>query len=111
MARTSAFVSNTINNLTFTTSVTNYITLSGGALFGNEINATAAKFGTISAGNTLIPSDAYTVEDKITDAIDDGSLGFIRLRSGHVYVTPNSVNSPTTTVASIARGHGCHEWR
>lgn len=57
------------------------------------------------AGNSLTLAEAFAVEDQITDAIDDGSLGFVRIQDMHVFVTPNSFY-PTggTTAPSIQRG-------
>ncbi len=45
-------------------------------------------------GAGLTVSEAYAVEDKITDAIDQSGLGFVRINAGNVYVTPNSFLSP-----------------
>src|SRR6185369_7548659 len=46
----------------------------------------------------------FEIEDRIVHAVDDGTLGFIRVHSGNVYVTPNSYIAPNTTVANIQRG-------
>src|SRR4029078_9714992 len=48
-------------------------------------------------------ADGFAIEDRIVHAVDDGTLGFIRVHSGNVYVTPHSYVAPNTTVANIQR--------
>ncbi len=93
--------------------------LTGNAFSGSEfiddlgtgnIDATSDTFNVGAsnaavAGSSLTLTEAFAVEDRITDAIDDGSLGFVRIQDMHVFVTPNSFY-PTggTTAPSIQRG-------
>jgi parallel beta-helix repeat protein len=83
-----------------------YIYLDGTS---TNVNATAATFeGSTGAvmeaadEGTGDFSDLYAVEDKILHAIDDASLGLVRVTSGYLYVTPNSYVSPDTH-ASVGR--------
>ena len=85
-----AIAGNTLNNLSLSGQTGQYVTLASSALGGLTINATGATFGGIAAGNTLSTANGYTIEDKLTHATDATGSGFIRLRTGHVYVTPNS---------------------
>ena len=94
---------NTLSDTSFSGQSGNYIALVSGALHGTEINATASKFdGSTGAAKSL--ADNFATEDKIVHAVDDASLGFIRVKAGQVFVTPNSFNAPNTTTASIQRG-------
>jgi uncharacterized delta-60 repeat protein len=99
---TAAISGDTLSNLAFNAPSGNYITLAAGALHGDTINATGVSFdGT--TGSALTVGQAYAVEDKITDAIDDESLGYINLQNGEVFVTPDSFDAATKT-PSIQRG-------
>ncbi len=93
----------TLANTAFTGQTGNYITLSSGALHGHEINATSASFDS-KTGATATDAQNYAIEDKITHAVDDSTLGFVRVKAANVFVTPNSFNSPTTTAPSVQRG-------
>jgi uncharacterized delta-60 repeat protein len=52
-------------------------------------------------GNSLTLSQAYAVEDRITDVIDQSGLGLVRIQSGNVFVTQLSEN---TNLGAIQRG-------
>lgn len=93
---------NTLNNLALAGQSGNYLTLSNGAADNVEINGTAATFGGLLGSATTVAQD-YAIEDKLTHAVDDGSLGFVRVEAGRVYVTPNSFNAPATTTPSVQR--------
>ncbi len=67
------------------------------------IDATGVSFGGQTGATASLPQN-FAIEDKITHAVDDSSLGFVRVKAGNVFVTPNSFNSPTTTTADIQRG-------
>jgi len=99
----SLITGNTLNDTAFSGQSGNYITLSNGAEAGNTIDATAVSFGGVT-GATATLAQNFAIENKITDAVDDSSLGFVRIKAGNVFVTPNSFNSPTTTAADIQRG-------
>jgi autotransporter-associated beta strand protein len=93
---------NTLNNLALSGQSGNYVTLSNGAAVGVEIDGTAATFGGLT-GTAATVAQNYAIEDKLTHAIDDASLGFVRVETGHVYVTPSSFIAPATTTPSIQR--------
>jgi hypothetical protein len=107
---------NTINNLTFSSVTGNYITLSGGALNNNTINATGATFGGLTGATATIAQN-FDIEDKIAHATDAAGLGFVRVKAGEVFVTPNSgsiqrgvdaavdfdVGTPITSSPSLTR--------
>ena len=96
-----AVAGNSLNDTSFTGQSTDYIQLANSASGGLEINATSVSFdGKIGASATL--ADNYFIEDRIIHAIDDSSLGFVRVKAGNVFVTPNSFVSPNTA-ASIQR--------
>lgn len=97
-----AITGNTVNDIAFTGQAGDYIELAGGALSGSEIDGTAATFDGLSGAAATIAQN-YDIEDKIAHAIDDGALGFIRVKADTVFVTPNSFLSPATT-ANIQRG-------
>src|SRR4029078_8987640 len=41
-------------------------------------------------------TEGFALEDHIVHAVDDGTLGFIRVHSGNVYVTPDRHVGPRT---------------
>ena len=65
-----------------------YITLADGALYGEKIDATGVSFG--ASGVVSSVAEGLAVEDKITHAVDDPSLGFIRVMADNVFVTQAS---------------------
>src|SRR5207248_4107252 len=97
-----SLVGNTLSDLTFTGQSGNYITLTSGALAGQTINGRGVTFDGI-LGNSVTISQGYALEDRLSHAIDDGSLGFVRIQTGSVFVTPNSFTA-ATLVANIQRG-------
>ncbi len=80
------------NNIAFSGTTGNYIELI--ANDGN-IDATTATFDT-KTGATATLSENYDIEDKILHGTDNAALGFVRVKSNEVFVTPMS--------ASIQRG-------
>ena len=77
-----------MGNLVFAGQSGKYITLADGALAGEEIDATGVSFG--DAGTIDSVSEGLAVEDKITHALDDASLGFVRVMTDNVFVTQSS---------------------
>ncbi|MGA2439639.1 MAG: right-handed parallel beta-helix repeat-containing protein [Tepidisphaeraceae bacterium] len=67
---------------------------------GNVLNATADYFSGALA-SSLLPSQAYPVEDRITDYLDNPTYGYVKLNAANVYVTQVSEN---TTPGAIQRG-------
>ena len=56
---------------------------------------------TLSSATT---SQLLTLADKVLDAVDVPTYGYVSLKTGNVYVTANSFFAPTTTAPSIQRG-------
>ncbi len=61
------------------------------------------------SGGTKLPAamtlaERFELEDKIIHKVDVGSLGFVTVVPGRVFVTTNSFEAPDTTTASIQRG-------
>ena len=90
-----------LGNTTFASSLSAHIVNSGAS---TTITGTGATFGTVAAGSSLSTSDAFTIADKVIDNVDVSTYGKVILKSGNVYVTPNSFVSPATTTPSIQRG-------
>jgi parallel beta-helix repeat protein len=70
-------------------------------------NATSAQFKHITTGAALDRStlaDCFQIENQIAHKIDVATLGFARVKTGEVFVTPTSFAAPTTTAPSIQRG-------
>lgn len=93
---------NSLSNLAFSGQSGDYITLTNSALDNLEINATAVTFDGLTGAASTVAQNLAT-EDKIKHAIDDPSLGFVRIKAGEVFTTANSFNSPATTTPSIQR--------
>jgi uncharacterized delta-60 repeat protein len=89
----------TLNDTTFT-GQTNYIVLSNGAEAGQTLNATGVTFGAATAASGTL-STAFGIENKITDYLDDPSLGYVQISTGNVYVTQAS---ETDTAGALQRG-------
>jgi hypothetical protein len=84
-----SIVGNTFNDTALNGQTNNYIFLSNGALEGLEIDADAVTFdGTTGAVKTL--SQNLAAEDKIVHELDAAALGFIRVKTGNIFVTPDS---------------------
>jgi hypothetical protein len=49
-------------------------------------------------------ADLFLLEDKVQHAIDDNTLGFVKVKDLNTYVTVNSFVAPATTTAKIQRG-------
>ena len=94
---------NTLGALSFTGQSGQYISLANGALFGSTLDATGVSFDGHTGGTATLAQN-FAIEDKITHAVDDATLGFVRVEAGNVFVTTNSYNSPDTTSASVQRG-------
>lgn len=94
---------NTLNNLVFSGQTGQYILLFNAALAGQELDAASVVFGSVTGAAATLAQN-FAIEDKITHAVDDGTLGFVRVKAGNVFVTPNSFVSPATTTPSIQRG-------
>ncbi|MFM7015763.1 MAG: hypothetical protein ACKOX3_05475, partial [Bacteroidota bacterium] len=71
------------------------------------VDATTAIFKHATTGAVLdraVIADCFQTENQMVHKVDVSALGFVKLKAGNVYVTPNSYSSPTTTTASIQRG-------
>ncbi len=76
----------------------NYITLADGAMAGQTIDATNVTFDSYSPASL---SDMYAVEGKITDYLDNSTLGYVSLNSTNVYVAYSSEQS---SAGAVQRG-------
>ena len=74
---------------TFTGQTGDYITLADGAEFGQTINATNATFDGI-VGKNATATQAFAIEDKITDVLDDPTLGFVELSPNTIFATSST---------------------
>jgi len=96
-----ALAGNTLSNVAFTGQTGNYVNLLNGALDNVEINGISATFdGLTGATATLVQN--FGIENKLIHAIDDSTLGFIRVDSGDVYVTQSSGSVQRGVDAAIA---------
>ncbi len=97
---TVAVTGNTLNNLTFTGQSGDYLALTSGAAAGVTLDATAVRFDGVT-GSAATLAQAYAIEDKITDYLDDGSVGYVSLNAANVYVTQKSED---TNSGAVQRG-------
>ncbi len=85
--------------------LSNYIVLANGALGGPvTLDASQVSFDGFVGADGTVPADLATyfgIEDKITDYLDDPTLGYVSLKSGDVFVAQSS-ESPNA--GSIQRG-------
>ena len=110
---TSAVSGNTINNLTFS-SVTGdvvHYAFERRAQWQSTTRRHGASFNGTLAGATLTTANAYTISDMITDAADDSSLGFVRLKNMQVYVTPKEPQHCPRCDGRHQRRHDSHSGR
>ena len=77
---------------------------SGGSIATVQVDATDATFNGV-LGSAMSLSQLFAVEDRIRHTIDGATdaTGFVRVKSGQVFVTANSFALPATT-PSIQRG-------
>ena len=76
-------------NADFTGQTGDYITLADGAEFGQTINATTATFDGVE-GKNATPTQAFAIEAKITDVLDDPTLGFVQLSPNTIFATSST---------------------
>ena len=89
---------NTVANTTFTGQSGNYITLANTAESGPlTIDGTGATFDAVTPTDNSL-TDLYTIEGKITDYLDDATLGYLSLRAGNVYITQSSESANAGTI-------------
>jgi hypothetical protein len=84
-----AITGHTLNDTSFSGQSGSYITLADGAELGHTIDATGASFDG-QTGATATLAQNFAIEDRITHALDDATLGFVRVKAGNVFVTPSS---------------------
>jgi hypothetical protein len=72
---------------------------------GVVVDGTAATYGGVVGADATL-GEAFTIVDKILDAVDVGvaAAGLVRIQNGQIFVTPNSFFAPLTTATSIQRG-------
>lgn len=99
----SQIAGNSLSNLEFDDQTGDYITLSGGALTGQTIDASSATFDDVS-GPTATVAELTAIEDKIFHKIDNGTLGRIDLGANMIVVvppvTPTASNNAYTVLAN-----------
>ena len=93
---------NTLSNLVFSGQSGNTITLGSGALVGQTLDASGTSFGGNVAGSDTT-AHLYGVENTISDVLDAAGTGYVLLKSGNVYVTPQS---DATSSGAIQRAIG-----
>ena len=64
------------------------------------LDATGVSFNG-QTGATASLTQAYAIEDKITDYLDDATLGYVSIKTGYVYVAQSS---ETPNAGAIQRG-------
>ena len=82
----------------------NYITLENGAMGGatpSVIDASNVTFDDLGGGNATTLAQYYGIENRITDYLDDSTLGYVHLNAGNVYVAQSS---ETPNAGAIQRG-------
>src|SRR5262249_38587635 len=84
-----AVTGDTLNDTSFAGQSGKYITPANGAELGPTMDATGASFDG-QTGATATPAQNFAIEDKIQDAVDDASVGFVRVKAGNMFVTPVS---------------------
>jgi hypothetical protein len=86
----------------FTGAAGQFVVLTNAAQAGQTIDATAATFnGSTAAAVPLV--QAFAIADRVTDRVDVGTVGFVRLAAGQVFVTPNSFRPPQTIAPDVQR--------
>jgi hypothetical protein len=84
-----ALIGNTLASMSFSGQSGQHIAFGAVTLDNLEIDATGVSFnGSTGAGKTTAQN--YANEDKITHGVDDSGRGFVRVRAGNVFTTPNS---------------------
>lgn len=96
----------TLNNLVFSGQSGQYVTLGNGAFDNLILDAISASFDG-NTGATASLAQNFSIEDKITHSTDDLSVGFVRVKSGNVFVTTNS-GSIQRGVESAQAGDSVH---
>ena len=85
---------NTFANIAFNGQTGDYITLANGAYnavanSGAVLDAGQASFNSV-VGNSATLAQAFAIEDKITDQLNDSTLGFVQLQPNKAFVTAAS---------------------
>ena len=92
----------------FAESLGRYVRLANqrGKTFFNNLDMSGNSFqinGTYNLPATMAQADLFKLEDKFDHAIDDDSVGLIRVKPNDLFVTPKSYYPPLTNQASIQR--------
>jgi hypothetical protein len=85
-------VGKTLEKTLFTNQTGDYVTLENGAEFGQSINGTLASYDGV-VGKNATPTQAFAIEAKITDALDDATLGFVRISPNTEFATPPNLQA------------------
>ena len=94
-----------LNNTSFAgfTGTSQFVELDNGAYANDEIDGTGATYNGVAGGPGVTTAQGFAIEDRITHGIDRPGVGLVRVKPGHVFVTPNSFAAPETE-PSIQRG-------
>jgi hypothetical protein len=86
---------------------TSYIVNRTAQAFDLTANGTTYDGLSAAALDPTVPAERaqlFDIADRITDAVDVAAYGLVRVKSGHIFVTPASFDAPATTTPSIQRG-------
>ena len=81
----------------------NYISLSNSASASLAINGTGVSFDGLDRSHSDAGPRTMRSRTRSVHAIDVGTVGFVRVKAGNVFVTPNSF-TPATLTPNIQRG-------
>ena len=94
-----AITGNTLNSTVFTGQSSQYIQLTSNALGGATIDATGVTFDGLT-GATATPAQNFAIEAKITDRLDNSSLGYVQIKAGTVFISPGGMIQPAINAAN-----------
>ncbi|MFG0253535.1 MAG: right-handed parallel beta-helix repeat-containing protein, partial [Rhodopirellula sp. JB053] len=93
-----ALAGDTLGYLSITGQNSDYVTLINGAYDDGEVDGTGLTLGSpLNAVLAMSDAELADVEAKITDVIDDSTVGLVRLQANTIVVTPVEVGSETPT--------------
>ncbi|MFN5935407.1 MAG: hypothetical protein ACK46D_14045, partial [Roseiflexaceae bacterium] len=82
-----------LGNTRFASSLAGYVINAAGTA---TVTGTSAQYGSIAGGSSVTVDDGFAIADKIIDRTDTSLYGNVIVRSGNVYMTPNSYLAPAT---------------
>jgi hypothetical protein len=82
-----------LGNTRFASSLAGYVINAAGTA---TVTGASARYGDIAGGSSVTVDDGFSIADKIIDRTDASLYGNVIVRSGNVYMTPNSYLAPAT---------------